>query len=352
MFQNDNVFAMSAPQFESMMARAKELQAALAKSATAKRAGTGYQRAGTVAVVDIVGPMTKYGGPWTDVFGGVSTLDTCGAIRAAVDDSTIEKIMLLIDSPGGQVAGAFDLADLVAEVNKKKPVFAFIEDMGASAAYLVASQARFIWCNASARVGGMGVYGVIRDFSKAYESAGVRTLVVKAGEFKGAGVPGTPVTDSQLVEVQREINAINELFVSAVARGRRLGVERVRMLADGRVHIGEHARAVGLVDAVASLDGVLVNLNERPERGTTGAGGYANAVTRYRALINAETARLMSLGKTEAVARSKAIAAVDKSHPGLRAEMVAQANPGRKAAPGATARPDSKAAHATAPDSK
>jgi ClpP class serine protease len=87
----------------------------------------------------------------------------------------------------------------VREANKKKPVTAYIEDLGASAAYWVASQAGKIYSNEPGFVGSIGTYLVVEDWSGAAEGAWASKVhVVKAGEFKGAGYPGTPVTDAQL----------------------------------------------------------------------------------------------------------------------------------------------------------
>jgi signal peptide peptidase SppA len=251
----------------------------------------------------------------------------------------VASLMLRIDSPGGSVAGIADLADLIHQASQAKPVYAFIEDCGASAAYWLASQCRFVWANTSARVGGIGVYGVVRDFSKAFESAGIRTHVIRAGAFKGAGVTGTPVTDAQLAEAQREIDAINELFVKAVSRGRRTSIDRVRALADGRVHIGEHARSLGLIDAVGSLDQVVANLNAPPA-----ASPGRTAAARWRDLIHAEEKRLLNVGYTPMVARSKAIAAVDKAFPTMRQEMIEAANKDRLVARGVQRRDDIRSA--------
>src|SRR5690606_11729959 len=105
-----------------------------------------------------------------------------------------------------------------------------------------------------AQVGSIGTYLVVQDWSALFERAGVKTHVVRAGAFKGAGAFGAEVTEEQLQEFQRVVNSINEGFVASVGRGRRLGIERARELADGRLWSARKARELGLVDRVASFD--------------------------------------------------------------------------------------------------
>lgn len=211
---------------------------------------------GGIAVVTIQGTMTKYGSSFSD--GG--TVRARRGIRNAVSDDAISGIMLRIDSPGGTVAGTKDLADDIATAAKQKPVHAYIEDMGASAAFWVSSQASRVTSNATALVGSIGTFAVLEDLSGAAEKLGIKVHVVRAGEFKGTGVEGTAITDSQLAMIQERVNGLNEHFLAGVATGRRIDMARVRGLADGRVHIGEEAVKLGLTDGVMSFDNAVSEL--------------------------------------------------------------------------------------------
>ena len=213
-----------------------------------------------VAIIDIAGVMTKGQTLYTMIFGGATMPTIERKVRLAAADSAVNAILLRIDSPGGTVAGVSDLADAVFEARRQKPVTAYISDMGASAAYYVASQADQIYSDVDAMVGSIGVYLVVPDYSKAAENMGVKVHVVKAGDNKGAGTPGTPVTDEQLAEFQREVNQLNETFVDAVARGRGWSTEKVAAVNDGRVHVGRYAQSLGLVDGVMAINDVMRRL--------------------------------------------------------------------------------------------
>ena len=214
-----------------------------------------YERTeGGTAILSMAGPLTKKATSAQSLFGGTSTIETQRALREAVKDPEVKRIALHIDSPGGQVSGTADLADAVAKANKSKPVMAYISDMGASAAYWIASQASAIYANTTAMVGSIGVFTVINDMSQAAAEQGVKVHVVRAGKFKGSATPGTEVTESQLAEFQREIDAIAKVFIGAVAKGRGISQDAAASLADGRVHIGASAKKMGLIDGVMGFE--------------------------------------------------------------------------------------------------
>ncbi len=215
---------------------------------------------GSVAVIDMVGVFTKYGSSFSSNPGA---LQLRRAVRTAVADTTIKAIVLKIDSPGGSTAGLDDLAAEVARAAKVKPVVAFIEDLGASAAYYVASQATRIVANAGAIVGAIGTYTVLRDWSALFAREGVKVHVVKSGEFKAIGERGTEITGEQLAETQRLVDQFHNLFVAAVARGRGMSIAQVRELADGRVHVGSEAMKLGFVDAIGGFEETVAGVGDR-----------------------------------------------------------------------------------------
>lgn len=219
-----------------------------------------YQMQGNVAVIEVSGPMTKKPTSMSWLFGGASTLMTRYAIRQALKDSAVSSILLLIDSPGGQVAGTADLGIEIRKASEAKPVVAYIEDYCCSAAYWIACQASKVYSNQTAMVGSIGTILVMRDYSKAFAEAGVRVHAITAGKWKGIGVVGTKLTDDQLAELQREVDAYNDHFVDAVAQGRAISREAAETLNTAEVWIGSDAVDAGLVDDILPLDEVLTRM--------------------------------------------------------------------------------------------
>lgn len=219
-----------------------------------------YSKVARTAVIEIVGVMRKYSTWASWFFGDAITSQLAERVNAAAADSSVDSIALYIDSPGGEVAGTPALAEVVWWARQRKPVTAFIADLGASAAYWVASQATKIVASPGSLVGSIGTYSVIADFSAVFERAGIKVHVIKAGEFKGAGVLGTEITEEQRVEFQRVIDSINREFLKAVARGRELPGDLVRALADGRVHPAGEAKRLNLIDEVGWFEDVVGEL--------------------------------------------------------------------------------------------
>lgn len=238
-------------------------QAAIEQARAAAPAAAAGERAyqvdaAGIATVELVGAMTKYGSSFSRLRGGTSGLRR--TLRAMKADASVKGVLMVVDSPGGTVAGSGDLAETVSDLATVKPVLVRIEDLGASAAYRVAAMGTRIAVNPSGLVGSIGTYAVIEDWSAAYAKAGVKTHVVRAGQFKGAGANGAEVTAEQLANWQREVNAVNELFLADVAKGRGLSLDQVRELATGQVWTAEAARQVGLVDAVETADSSMSRL--------------------------------------------------------------------------------------------
>lgn len=212
-----------------------------------------------IAIIDLYGPLMKFVGSLEE---GTSTVSARRKVRNAANDPAVSGILLRIDSPGGTVAGTEDLAGDVASAAKAKPVHTYFEDLGASAAYWVGSQAARITANSTAIVGSIGTFCVVYDMSDFAKASGIKVKVVRAGDFKGSGVPGTEVTDEQLAEYQRLVDTLNSHFLEGVKSGRRMAISDVRALADGRVWVGKEAVSKGLIDGVGSFDQAVAELRK------------------------------------------------------------------------------------------
>jgi len=209
-----------------------------------------------VAVIRMFGPMMK----GSSKFGGVSTVQARRQLRVAAENDDVKRILLVIDSPGGTVSGTNELGQDVQSITQRKPVTAFIEDLGASAAFWVASQTSKIVSNETAEVGSLGVVAVVEDSSEAFERAGVKVHVISTGEFKGAMADGTPITEEMIEEFKGRIMDINDIFMSRVQEGRGIDQKELSKIWDGRVFIAAKALGLGLIDEISTLDATLESL--------------------------------------------------------------------------------------------
>ena len=223
----------------------------------------------SIAVVRIQGTMTKRGSSLSDAG---STVALRQSIRQAARDPDVSGILLAIDSPGGTVAGTADLGREVVKARESKPVFAFIEDLAASAAYWIASQADRVYANdKTALVGSIGTFVGLYDYSGAAAKEGIRPVVIKAGKYKGAGFAGTEITDEQKAVWQEIVDSTQAEFTSAIAAGRRLSKPAAENLVQGRVWMATDAVDLKLIDGIQTYQDTvaeLINLSKRKRTNT------------------------------------------------------------------------------------
>lgn len=206
-------------------------------------------RAG-IAMIQLQGHMIK----GRSSFGGTSMVLARQAIERAAQDPEVRGIMLHIDSPGGTSAGTGDLGETVWRAREYVPVHAYIEDLGASAAYWVASQAAHVSINDTGRAGSIGTVAILEDWSDAYEAAGVEVNVISSGPYKGAFAEGADIPEEHLEYAQEIVDDLTDKFTDAIQRGREAPDGWAEDMATGKVWISDKALSLGLVDAIETLD--------------------------------------------------------------------------------------------------
>ena len=224
-----------------------------------------YKVENGIALLNLSGPMTKQYSWLSYYYGGTSTQVLRNLIRLAVSDPDVSAILLIVYSPGGQVAGTQDLAQDIAWASSQKPFLSLIEDLGCSAAYWAASQAGagLYLNNASATAGSVGTVMGVDDTSKANEMAGVKTWMITSGDRKAIGADGTEITDAQLAYLQSYIDSVNVAFLSSVKAARNLSEAQLKDVQRAGVYVGQDAVKIGLVDGIAGLDQCKVKLQQK-----------------------------------------------------------------------------------------
>lgn len=222
-----------------------------------------------VAVVPMVGTIFPRASLIGASTGGTSLDTLMHDIRVAQRAEDVERIVLLVDSPGGMVSALGEAADGLR--TSQKPITAFVSGMGASAAYWLASQAREIVMDRSASVGSIGVVATVsrqegpdQNGRRAYE------VVSSGAPMKRPDV----TTDDGRASVQADVDAIEEVFMADVAAGRRVTIDQVRR-GFGRGAMVPASRAVqaGMADRIGTLESVLANGREETRRTGTTTGG-------------------------------------------------------------------------------
>lgn len=205
-----------------------------------------------VAVIEVSGVLV-HRGAWIGQSSGQTSYEGIAAqLVAAVSDPSVHGIALEIDSFGGEVAGVFDLADVVRAARAAKPVWAFVAEHAFSAGYALASQADRIILPRTGAVGSIGVVVMHADLSGQLSDAGVTVTLIHSGAHKVDGNPYAPLLDPVRARIQGEIDSIRSLFAQTVAAGRGRSLTAEAALAtEAECYRGTEAVAAGLADEVS-----------------------------------------------------------------------------------------------------
>lgn len=213
----------------------------------------GYDIVDGVAVINITGSLIHRSSSIRPYSGTLGYNAIRSAFLEAVEDSAAKAIVLLCNSPGGEVSGCFDLVDTIFEARGVKPITAICDDMAYSACYALASAADTIVTPRTGGVGSVGVITLHADWSRALKGAGCDVTIFQHGDRKSAGTPYKPLSAADREEIQADIDSLGDLFDETVARNRGLSVARVRDT-QARCYMGAAGVDVGLADAVLAPD--------------------------------------------------------------------------------------------------
>lgn len=222
-----------------------------------------------IAVIEIAGTLV-HRGAWIGQSSGLTSYEGIAAqLQAALADPSVRGIALDIDSFGGEVAGAFDLADRIRAARAQKPVQAFVAEHALSAGYVLASQADRITLPRTGVVGSIGVVALHTDMSGALDQKGIAVTLIHAGAHKIDANPYQPLPAAVHDQMQGQMETVRRLFAETVAQGRGAHLDAAAALAtEAAVFRGADAVAAGLADEVADPVAAFRSFAAAP-RGTT-----------------------------------------------------------------------------------
>jgi signal peptide peptidase SppA len=224
--------------------------------------GRGYAVTdGGIAVVPVLGPLVARGDWLTELFGASVYGEVGEAIEAALADPSVRGVVMEIDSPGGEVAGMFDLVDRLGALRQSagKPLWAVASESATSAAYAIASTAERIYVTQTGEVGSIGIIAAHVDQSGADAKAGLAWSFLHAGARKLDGNPHEPLSDPARASIQADVDALYGELVSLVARNRNLTPEAVRGT-EAAIYRGRAGIAMGLADRIGTVETALADM--------------------------------------------------------------------------------------------
>lgn len=211
-----------------------------------------------IAVLPISGTLAhKWGGLQPSC--GATGYDGIQArLSQALADPEVRGIMLDVDTPGGEVAGAFDCTDIIARANKIKPVWSLCYDMHCSAGQLVVSGAGRRLITQTGIAGSIGVVIAHMDVSEMLKQTGRKVTLIHAGANKVDGNPYEALPERVRTKLQADVHATRQRFANTVSRHTGLSVERI-LAQDAETFEGQAAIEQGLADElVNAADAVAV----------------------------------------------------------------------------------------------
>ncbi|AIF81424.1 hypothetical protein I862_04320 [endosymbiont of Acanthamoeba sp. UWC8] len=208
-----------------------------------------------VAILPVVGALFRYANLFTNI-SGASSYEIIGQdFRKAIEDDQIKAIILDIDSPGGEVNGCAELADMIFEKRGKKPIIAYASGDAASGAYWIAAACDKIIVSKTSALGSIGVVGVYQNNSNEKEVE----IVSSQSPYKQPDL----ASDEGKIRLQARIDTMAQVFIESIAKYRGISAQEViSNYGAGDVFIGETAVEKGLADYVGSYEKILTELNQ------------------------------------------------------------------------------------------
>ncbi len=201
----------------------------------------------------------------------IDSKDVIDEIKQHTKDKSIKAIVLRIDSPGGAVAPSQEIYEQVKKAVTNKKVVISMGSIAASGGYYIAAPATRIIANPGSLTGSIGVIMEIPNFEGLMNKIGIRTEVIKSGEHKDIASAFRTMGEKERKILQGVMDNVHEQFIIAVSEGRKIRIEEVRKIADGRIFTGEQAKSYGLVDELGTLEdaiktaAALAGIKEDPE---------------------------------------------------------------------------------------
>jgi protease-4 len=169
----------------------------------------------------------------------------------------IAAVVLRVESPGGGVAAAQEIYEELKKLSEEKVVVTSMGGVAASAGYYISLGSNYIFANPGTTTGSIGVILQGLEFHNALDSLGIKGFIIKSGKFKDTGTPFREMTAEEREYLQEYIDNIFQQFVKVVVVERKLPMEKVLEIADGRILSGEQALNLKLIDELGNMEDAI-----------------------------------------------------------------------------------------------
>ncbi len=198
---------------------------------------------------------------------GIASASAVRTMREVEEDSSIQGVILRINSPGGDGVASDDILHEAKRLSQKKPMVISMSDDAASGGYFIALTGDPVLAYSNTLTGSIGVFMGKIDLQGLYDKIGLKKQLITRGRFASIDSEAKPLTDAERAKMQAEVEEFYKGFVQRVADGRKRPYDQVEPLAQGRVWLGSQAKQNGLIDEIGGLDRAVELVRQRAKIG-------------------------------------------------------------------------------------
>lgn len=212
--------------------------------------------------------------------------DMCKDLEDLAKDDDVKAVVIRVNSGGGSAYASEQIWHQISELKKVKPVVVSMSGAAASGGYYLSSNADWIVADPTTITGSIGIFGLFLDRSELYtKKLGINYAEVKTNRNSVFGASGHPFTPEQLSLLQNNVNRGYMLFKKRVAEGRKMTMEQVENIAQGRVWLGQDAIKLKLVDQLGGLDDAIAKAAKLAKMNDYETASYPSPLSTWEQLL-------------------------------------------------------------------
>ena len=212
--------------------------------------------------------------------------DMCKDLEDLAKDDDVKAVVIRVNSGGGSAYASEQIWHQISELKKVKPVVVSMSGAAASGGYYLSSNANWIVADPTTITGSIGIFGLFLDRSELYtKKLGINYAEVKTNRNSVFGASGHPFTPEQLSLLQNNVNRGYMLFKKRVAEGRKMTMEQVENIAQGRVWLGQDAIKQKLVDQLGGLDDAIAKAAKLAKMNDYETASYPSPLSTWEQLL-------------------------------------------------------------------
>ena len=184
-------------------------------------------------------------------------------LEALMNDDDVKAVVLRVNSPGGSAYASEQIWRAVTRLKAKKPVVVSMGTYAASGGYYISCAANYIYAEPTTLTGSIGIFGMFPDVSGLLtDKLGLKFDQVKTNKYSNFGTTSRPFNEEEMQYLTNMIDRGYKTFTKRVSDGRKIPVERVYEIAEGRVWLGQDALKIKLVDGIGGIDQAVAKAAE------------------------------------------------------------------------------------------